>query len=284
MKRVAQLWNWLPTFRAAGETELLSQAGQDLGLSTSAVSRTVRLLEEDLGVPLFERQGRSVRLNDAGQRLLDATRNAMRIVDEAIVETNSMQSRGLLRIACDEPLLTQFLLPVLPPLRRAHPALLPHVTPSEGRDLSTLLRKGDIDVALSSREHVGPGLQSHLLGVVSSSYYVGPGHPLYRGRAPTAKALDEYPRAVLRRDAPQSAATVDPAVTLVVEQLGALLAAAHGGAYVALLPDALARRQPSLRRLRPDTRAPANAFVVQRERLSVRTQADVLVAALVEHA
>lgn len=129
MKRVAQLWNWLPTFRAAGETELLSQAGEDLGVSTSAVSRAVRLLEQDLGVPLFERFGRSVRLNEAGQEFLNATRNAMRVMDEAIAQAKGNRTRGTVRIAAGEPHVSLFLIPALPLVQRTHPGVLPHVAP-----------------------------------------------------------------------------------------------------------------------------------------------------------
>lgn len=73
-------------------------------------------------------------------------------------------------------------------------------------------------------------------------------------------------------------------VALVVEELPALLAAAGSGQYLVLLPDAVGLRQPTLRRVRPDPRAPTNAFVAQRERLAVRTRADRVVEALLERA
>jgi DNA-binding transcriptional LysR family regulator len=283
MKRVSQLWNWLPTFRAAGETELLSRAGDDLGVSTSAVSRTVRLLEEDLGVPLFERLGRSVRLNAAGLAFLNATRNAMRVVDEAISEVHGNPSRGVVRIACDEPFATLFLLPVLPGLHRAHPGLLPHITSSAGHDLATLLRKGDIDVAVSAHETAAHGLESHFLGLVPSSFYIGPNHPLYRARSITHDALDRCTRAVLGRDAARGELTLDAQIGLVVDDLSALAAAVHGGEYLALLPDAVAACQPALRRVQQNARAPLNAFVARRERLSVRTRADLVIDAMLDH-
>lgn len=136
---------------------------------------------------------------------------------------------------------------------------------------------------ITAQELTAPGLTSHFLGVVSSGYYVGPGHPLHRARTVTRHAFESSPRAVSSEEAMRSGADAHP-VALVVEELPALLAAAGSGQYLVLLPDAVGLRQPTLRRVRPDPRAPTNAFVAQRERLAVRTRADRVVEALLERA
>jgi DNA-binding transcriptional LysR family regulator len=62
VRRLRELWGWLPSFRAAAETEHLPTASELLHVSASSISRTVRLLEQQLGVDLFERGGRSMTL------------------------------------------------------------------------------------------------------------------------------------------------------------------------------------------------------------------------------
>ena len=56
-QRVSQVWNWLPAFRAVAESEHLPTASKEANLSASALSRAVKLLEDDLGVSLFVREG-----------------------------------------------------------------------------------------------------------------------------------------------------------------------------------------------------------------------------------
>jgi DNA-binding transcriptional LysR family regulator len=79
-QEVAQVWNWLPAFRAAAEYESLQRAALALSVSPSALSRSIRLLEEALGVSLFTRSPSGLSLTSHGQHLLAATRDAMRLV------------------------------------------------------------------------------------------------------------------------------------------------------------------------------------------------------------
>src|SRR5688500_18841292 len=82
LARVASLWNWLPGFRAVAETENLHEAARGLEISPSALSRTIRLLEDELEQPLFDRAGLSLRLTALGAELLGVVRSAMRAVDD----------------------------------------------------------------------------------------------------------------------------------------------------------------------------------------------------------
>ncbi len=79
-QEVAQVWNWLPAFRAAAEYESLQRAALALRVSPSALSRSIRLLEDALGVALFLRSPSGLSLTSHGQALLAATRDAMRLV------------------------------------------------------------------------------------------------------------------------------------------------------------------------------------------------------------
>ena len=76
-------------------------AAKALGVSTSHVSRRVKMLEEDLGVRLLERTTRSVRATDVGRRYRDRVAPLLEGLDEAAREARSLQAapRGVLRVA-----------------------------------------------------------------------------------------------------------------------------------------------------------------------------------------
>lgn len=69
--------NTLPAFRAAARLQNLRAAATQLHLTHSAVSQQIKLLETQLGVPLFDRRGRSLVLNAAGAALLRAVDPAL---------------------------------------------------------------------------------------------------------------------------------------------------------------------------------------------------------------
>lgn len=176
--RIASLWNWLPTFRAVAEQEHVTRAAEQLGVSPSAVSRMVSLLEDDIGQPLFHRVGRSIQLNAAGRHLLGGVRSAMRMVDESLAVLADRQYVGAVRIACEEPMLRALVMPTLARLRRAHPALTPELRALGDVDVAAALLQGDLDVVFCrsspSRDHV----TVRRLGTLEGAVYAGPGHPL----------------------------------------------------------------------------------------------------------
>ena len=74
----------LACFRVAAELESFSKAADRLNLTHGAVSRAVRLLEDDLGTPLFERRNRAVFLTDAGRRLAQVVARGLGEIDDEV--------------------------------------------------------------------------------------------------------------------------------------------------------------------------------------------------------
>ena len=69
---------------------VLRAATQTLHVSQPAVSRQIRDLEDELGVQLFERTGKSIRLTNPGRVFLKAVREVLERVDEAVKETRAV--------------------------------------------------------------------------------------------------------------------------------------------------------------------------------------------------
>src|SRR5690606_39969890 len=85
--------NTLPTFRAVAELQNLRAAADRLHLTHSAVSQQIRGLEEQLGFALFDRRGRRVVLNSAGEALLRSVQCALGEVDNGVRQAASL-ARG----------------------------------------------------------------------------------------------------------------------------------------------------------------------------------------------
>ena len=82
----------LRCFEAAARWENFSRAAQELHLTHGAVSRAVRLLEDDLGVALFERRSRRVYLNEAGRKLARAVGDGLGLMRQATRATRQCQA------------------------------------------------------------------------------------------------------------------------------------------------------------------------------------------------
>jgi DNA-binding transcriptional LysR family regulator len=90
----------LPVILAVARRAGFAAAASELGMSPSAVSHAVRLVEERLGVPLFARTTRSVALTEAGRALVEAAAPALRDIGERVERIRAAKGRvgGLLRL------------------------------------------------------------------------------------------------------------------------------------------------------------------------------------------
>lgn len=117
--------NTLPAFRQVAELQNLRAAADVLHLTHSAVSQQIRTLEDQLGFALFERRGRRLVLNAAGEALLRNVRSALGILDEG-VQAAAAAAGGIerrLRISVLPSFAQRWLLPRMGRWRERHPDL-----------------------------------------------------------------------------------------------------------------------------------------------------------------
>lgn len=268
-RRLTNYWSWLPAFRAVAETEHLPTAAEQMYLSASALSRSVKQLEDYLGVELFERHGRRMVLSSRGRVLLEHVRKAMRLVDDGVGSILAEQRTGVLRIVTPGPFASLYVLPAIQRLREEHPGLVPVVLSGSGSGVNQGLLAGEIDLALIDDPVADEDLEVEKVVDVPYGVYCGPGHPLYEaptpGRdeilehgfaGPPGGAYDHFPPEVPRK----------MNVELGQLQLGVELCAS--GLSLAVLPDPVAARQPELRKLPFEGIEPAALFAVYRRPLS----------------
>lgn len=119
--------NLLPLLLAVAEERNFRAAADRLGITRSAVSQGVRRLEDALGIQLVMRTTRSVRLTEAGARLVDSLRGPLEAVQSAL-EAREDAPRGRLRLAVTS-IAEEFLSgPLLARFAEAHPQVTVDVT------------------------------------------------------------------------------------------------------------------------------------------------------------
>jgi len=124
-------------------------AANALGIAQSSVSARVKALEEDLGVLLFERHARGVRLTEAGYHFVERVTTGIDHLDHA-VRTAGMMARGeqgRLRIGIHALIPGSFLANLLEGYREQHPGINIEITEGTARDAVMQLRSDRLDVA-----------------------------------------------------------------------------------------------------------------------------------------
>jgi len=122
----------LNCFRAAAELESFTLAGERLNLSHGAISRAVRLLEEDLGTTLFERRNRRVFLTEDGERLLRAVSEGLERIEREVTLIRTHNETRPLTLSCEPTLMMRWLLPRLPAFQEQNPEIPIHLVAGGG--------------------------------------------------------------------------------------------------------------------------------------------------------
>ncbi len=115
--------NALKAFVAVADQGSISAAAQQLSVTHGAVSRQIRLLEEELEIHLLEKQGRGIKLTDSGQQLYLACQPALQSIADSCQQLQQQQEEKPLVLACSGSLLARWLIPRLPQLQQALPDL-----------------------------------------------------------------------------------------------------------------------------------------------------------------
>jgi len=124
--------NALRAFEAAARLNSVSQAANELHVTHGAVSRQVRALEEHLGVALFSKEGRGLKLTDAGVRLRDVSADLFNRLRSTCAELQQGRADAPFVLACPGSLLARWFIPRLDRLNRELPELRLQLSASEG--------------------------------------------------------------------------------------------------------------------------------------------------------
>ncbi|WP_137930589.1 LysR substrate-binding domain-containing protein [Mesorhizobium comanense] len=151
---------FLKGFEAASRLENFSRAAEELGLTQSAISHQMRLLEGHIGQPLFLRSGREVRLTDAGRDYQRTVRRCLELMEEGYRRLEPYRKPGSVVIYAPRDFARRWLLHRLPSLRAAAPGCEPWLdTSGTPVDFETL----EIDLAIVHADAPPEGCESLLI-------------------------------------------------------------------------------------------------------------------------
>jgi DNA-binding transcriptional LysR family regulator len=201
----------LSTFLAVHRQRGFSNAARFLHRTQPAISRRIALLEQELGVPLFERTGSGIALSQAGRVLLPHAERAIATLQDArdAVRALAAGNAGPLTLAIVGTLAGTDLAGVLKRFAQDHPGIELILQTARSGEVSDLVRRGDATIGLRYDRDRSSDLRSESLGTEPLLVVCTPGHRLAgRSTATLATLRDErwiaFPRVAQEPAVPAS--------------------------------------------------------------------------------
>lgn len=138
----------LKTFLCVARRGTFAAAGQQVGLTQSAVSAQIKNLEETLGVKLFDRTGRTATLNAAGQRAVPLAEEILQTFLRMGEPDSAHDFRGALRIGAIGSVQTGMLPHTLVALKARAPFIEANLVPGVSLNLLSRVDAGEVDLAI----------------------------------------------------------------------------------------------------------------------------------------
>ena len=126
--------NALKAFEASARLQSITLAAKELHVTHGAVSRQVKQLEEYLGITLLSKDGRGIKLTDAGMRLYQSSHEAFNLIHQACLDIKRQTQQAPFVLACPGSLLARWLIPRLEQLQHDLPDLRLQVITNAGDD------------------------------------------------------------------------------------------------------------------------------------------------------
>jgi DNA-binding transcriptional LysR family regulator len=180
----------LEVFLAVARERRFSRAAEKLFRTQSAVSQTIRRLEDELGEALFDRSSRAGVLTDAGKVLYEYAEKLINLRSEAAESLSELRElqKGKLVIAANE-FTVLYLLPVLAEFRRLHPMIKITVKRALGSHIPDDVLQYSAEFGVLSYAPQEPSLQSIVVFLDELVFVVPRNHPLASGKQVSIRQL-----------------------------------------------------------------------------------------------
>lgn len=233
----------LQAFESAARHGSFALAADELHLTPAAISQRIRSLESHLGVRLFERLARGVRLTDLGRAYLPAVREGFDDIAAATSGLFGPASRDQLTVRTQVSYAATWLAPHLHHFQAEHPEIDVRIV---GAVWSEALRPGEVDLDIHQGRGAWAGVRSDLLHHDRAVVVHGPGHLDRWGPLEAVEDLAERPRVqvlgfddVWQRLLPDERRYSGP--TVVVDTTVAALELVAAGTACAVVPERFTR-------------------------------------------
>ncbi len=232
-------------FLAVAESLHFTRAAEGLHVSQPTLSSQIKELEGELGSPLFDRIGRSVRLTEAGALFRQHALRALREIEAgrgAVADLQGMR-RGTLRVGVTHSFSTALIPRAVAEFRRLHPGVGVVIDQTSGRAIEQALVAGTLDLGIAYAPIEALGVVAETLFEEEVVLVVATSHPLAGRPSVTLGDLDRLPMVLIspefstRRliDERLKAARVAPEVAVEMNDIDSLLEIVRLGAGATVL-------------------------------------------------
>ena len=239
-------WHQLEYFRTVAQLQHFTRAAETLAISQPALSRSIARLEDELGIPLFERQGKKIALNRYGQIFL---RHVDRAMQEIIYGKQAIQDllnpdHGTIPLAFLHSLGTHFIPDLLSKYRQLYPLVKFKLYQNATHALLEQLDAGEIDLCFSApivpleKVDWAPLFTEELFVAVPADHALARHEAIKLSQIATEPIITFKPRYGLRIIADQlfSQAGFKPAITFEGEEIMTVAGLVEAKLGVAIIP------------------------------------------------
>jgi DNA-binding transcriptional LysR family regulator len=261
-------WDKLRIFHAAAEAGSFTHAAESLRLSQSAISRQVSALEQEVGVPLFNRHARGLVLTEQGEILYQTAHDVQMKLESVRMHLSEAKDRpsGPLRVTTTVGLGSGWLTERVQEFLDLYPEIqLQLLLFNEELDLT--LRQADCAIRL--RQPQQPDLIQRKLFTVHFPLYASPGYIAKHGKPTSIADFDAHRIVSFGEPVPSHLADMNWLETagrpegskrlaaLQINNIMSIKAAVQRGAGIAMLPDYMVEKGAGLVQLLPETQVPS---------------------------
>lgn len=236
-------------FKIVCEEGSFTKAARRLYMTQPAISHAISELEEEIGLPLFDRLSKRIYLNESGQRLLPKALRLLELYEELKASALSPDQQLPLRIGSTITIGNYWLPSIMRRFCSTHRQIQDQVIIEQAGAVTTKLLSNELDIALIEGPLPYPQLVSHPFSSYRLLFLCSPLHPCAQNQLLTLKELNRQ-RLLVRekgsaiRDTLESAFTLSglslsPSWTSVNSQ--ALIQAAKAGLGITVLPDIMVK-------------------------------------------
>ncbi len=170
--------NELKYFLEVAKIESVNKAGESLNISAGSLSKAISRLEEELGVQLFKRVGRNIKLTDYGRLLKVRASDILNLETSTRLEIGGAEQQINAVVCGEELLLTEYGVPLVKKLKDRFPNSIFKFEACATNEAINKVNYGESHFALVTKTH--SALQSKIIDKVKFKTCVGKKHPFYK--------------------------------------------------------------------------------------------------------
>jgi len=188
-------------FLAVAENGSVRAAAKELNIASSAVSRQIGMLERLLGIQLFDRVGRGLKLSEAGALLMKNARSTLSAYGDVVSALNALKGlkRGRIKIATVESISVGLLPGLLAAFWQKLPDIEISVTVTGAEGVTRLVQNGEADIGFTFNPKAIEGLVVVYERPFSIGALMSPSHPLASRKTVSVMDCIEFPLALPAR-------------------------------------------------------------------------------------